>query len=150
MRAKIPPPVWLLAFGVLMWFVAKSAYAYPVAIPYALIVALVIGLPGVLCATAGMREFNRASTTVNPLKPEEASSLVTTGIYQRTRNPMYVGLLLILAGWAVWLSSLSNLVLLASFVLVITELQIKPEEKALAMLFGKEYEDYTKRVRRWF
>ena len=149
MKNKIPPPVWLLAFGGVMWLVASSDYGYRIEIPYALLFALAIGIAGIYCSASGMREFNRASTTVNPLKPEEASTLVTTGIFQRTRNPMYVGLLLILTGWAVWLSGLGNLPLLLVFVLVINELQIKPEEQALQALFGKEYAAYCQRVRRW-
>ena len=149
MKNKVPPPVWLLAFGISMWFVARSGFAYRIDIPFALLIALAIGLLGVLCSAAGIRAFNKASTTVNPLNPAEASALVTTGIYRRTRNPMYVGLFLFLTGWAVWLSSPSNLVLLAGFVLVITELQIKPEEKALHEIFGEEYDAYRNRVRRW-
>ena len=149
MKAKIPPPLWLLVFGAVMWFVAKSAYGYPIDIPYALVIALPIGVLGALCSVAGIREFGRVSTTVNPLKPEEASTLVTTGVYQVTRNPMYVGLFLILTGWAVWLSGLGNLPLLIVFLLVMTEMQIKPEEKALQTLFGQEYEEYRQRVRRW-
>ena len=150
MKTRIPPPVWLLVFGAAMWFVARSTYAYPVEIPYALLIGVVVGVLGFSCSAAGIREFNKAATTVNPLKPEEASTLVTSGIFQRTRNPMYVGLFLILTGWAVWLSALSNLVLLGAFVLVMTELQIKPEETALRTLFGQDYDEYCKHVGRWF
>ncbi len=149
MQNRIPPPVWLLVFGGAMWFVASSDYGYRIEIPFSLLIGIAIGLIGVCCSAAGIREFNRASTTVNPLKPEEASTLVTTGIFLRTRNPMYVGLLLILTGWAVWLGGLSNLPLLLAFVLVMTELQIKPEERALQALFGQDYDDYRQRVRRW-
>ena len=133
-----------------MWFVARSAYAYSVEIPYALVIGIVVGVLGFSCSAAGIREFNKAATTVNPLKPEEASTLVTGGIYQRTRNPMYVGLFLILTGWAVWLGALSNVALLIIFLLVLTELQIKPEEKALQALFGQAFDEYRQRVRRWF
>ena len=149
MKARIPPPIWLLAFGVAMWFVARTEFAYPIHVPYALAIAVVIGLLGISSSAAGIREFNKASTTVNPLKPEEASTLVTSGIFQRTRNPMYVGLFLVLTGWTVWLGALGNLALLIIFIVVMTELQIKPEEKALLGLFGQEYERYCERVRRW-
>ena len=149
MKAKIPPPVWLLVFGAMMWFVAKSAFAYTVGIPYSGAIALVIGFAGIFCAGAGLREFSKASTTTNPLKPEEASTLVTSGVYKTTRNPMYVGLFIILTGWAVWLGSVSNLLLLIVFASVMTEMQIKPEEKALQELFGRAYDDYCRQVRRW-
>ncbi|MDH5305282.1 MAG: isoprenylcysteine carboxylmethyltransferase family protein, partial [Gammaproteobacteria bacterium] len=85
----------------------------------------------------------------NPLKPETASALVQSGIFGKTRNPMYVGLLLILSGWAVWLESLSCLGLLLLFVVAITELQIKPEEAAMRKLFGDEYLRYCEKVGRW-
>lgn len=149
MKTRVPPPVWMLAIGAVMWFVSRSAYAYPIDIPYALVVAIVIGLLGIACSVAGIREFRKVSTTVNPLQPDEASTLVTTGIFKATRNPMYVGLFLILAGWAVWLGSLASVPLLLVFLLVMTELQIKPEEQAMQALFGQDYEDYRGRVRRW-
>lgn len=149
MQTKIPPPVWLLIIGAVMWLVAHSAYAYSIHIPFSLVLAIVIGVLGVLCSASALRLFRSADTTVNPLKPEEASSLVTNGIYAKTRNPMYVGLSLVLIGWAVWLGSLSNIVVLVLFVVVITELQIKPEEAALRELFGQEYRDYCQQVRRW-
>jgi len=76
--------------------------------------------------------------------------LVTGGIYRFTRNPMYVGLLLVLVAWATFLSSLWTLVGPLAFVLYITRFQIKPEESALATLFGQPYADYRAKVRRWF
>ena len=149
MRAKVPPLIWLLLFGAAMWFVAKSPYAFPVRVSYALVLAIAFGLVGAWCGAAGIRSFNKASTTFHPHKLEEASTLVTTGIYQKTRNPMYLGLLLMLTGWGVWLGSLANIALLVLFVVVMTELQIKPEENVLRKLFGQDYEDYRQRDRRW-
>ncbi len=149
MKPRIPPPAWLLLFGVLMWVVASSDLALKIDIPIALIPALLVAFAGILVAAAGLRQFREAATTVNPLKPEEASSLVTSGIYRRTRNPMYVGLLLVLTGWGIWLESLGNILLLALFVVVLTQLQIKPEERALGQLFGDEFDRYVREVRRW-
>ena len=149
MKTKVPPPVWALITGVVMWFVAKSAYAYSIQVPYSLVFALVIGALGLSCSVAALRLFRSVETTVNPLKPEETSSLVTNGIYGKTRNPMYIGLSLVLIGWAVWLGSLSNIPVLVIFVVVMTELQIKPEEAALRDLFGQEYQDYCQQVGRW-
>ncbi len=68
--------------------------------PFQSIVGWMIGLLGVIACTLGILEFNCAKTTVNPTKPESSSSLVRTGIYRHTRNPMYLGFLLILVGWA--------------------------------------------------
>ncbi len=149
MKTKIPPPIWLLLFAIAMWFVAHSPVGYTIAIPYALVPAFLLGFVGLYVATLAMLQFNRANTTVNPLNPEDASSLVTSGVFERTRNPMYVGLLFILTGWAVWLGSPTNLAMLVLFVVTLTQVQIKPEEAAMRALFGQAFEDYCQRVRRW-
>jgi protein-S-isoprenylcysteine O-methyltransferase Ste14 len=150
MKNKIPPPILLLIFGIAMWFVARSGFAYPVAVPYALIIAIAVAVLGVSISVNALRQFSAAETTINPLQPDEATSLVQGGIFGKTRNPMYVGLSLVLTGWVIWLESLGNIAVLLVFVLVLTELQIKPEEAAMRTLFGDEYDDYCKRVRRWF
>jgi len=149
MKNKIPPPVILLLCGIAAWFVAHSQYGYPINIPFALIVAMLLAASGLLIAARAIRQFGKAETTVNPLQPNDASSLVDSGIFGRTRNPMYMGLLLVLLGWCVWLQSASNILVLLAFVLYITELQIKPEEEALRKVFGQSYIDYCARVRRW-
>jgi len=149
MKNIIPPPIVLLLFGIAMWFVAHSEFAYPVAIPYALAVAIVIAAAGITVGAIAIRQFSAAKTTVNPLHPEKATSLVDSGIFAKTRNPMYVGLFLDLSAWAIWLQSMSNLLLLLAFVLYITYLQIKPEEAAMRKVFGQTYADYCERVRRW-
>ena len=106
---KIPPPVIDLAVGVLMWALAR---AFPVAQlwpqgawPFGLGAAHGIALAGGLIALAGAWQFHRARTTVNPLSPAKASALVTGGVYRITRNPMYLGMGLVLVGWAVWAPS---------------------------------------------
>jgi protein-S-isoprenylcysteine O-methyltransferase Ste14 len=149
MKNKIPPPILLLITGVIMWAVSQSEFAYPVSIPYPLALAISLAAIGIVIAAIAGRQFGIAQTTVNPLSPEKATSLVSTGIFGLSRNPMYVGLLLMSLGWAVWLGSLTNIVVIALFVFVITSLQIKPEEKAMRSLFGDDYEDYCRRVRRW-
>lgn len=149
MQNKIPPPIWMLLFGIAMWFVARSDYGYPVEIPYAWIPAALIIAFGLSYTIPAIRSFGKAETTINPLKPDEASSLVTTGVFGRSRNPMYVGLAMALLAWTVWLGSATNLGVLALFVVVITMLQIKPEERALRELFGEEYAEYCRNVRRW-
>ena len=133
-----------------MWFVARSTFAYPMSIPFALIIAIALAVMGFGIALLALRQFVAVDTTVDPLKPHEASSLVHNGIYGRTRNPMYLGLMLILTGWTIWLGSPTNILVLAAFFLLITELQIKPEEAALRTLFGSAYDDYCRSVRRWF
>jgi protein-S-isoprenylcysteine O-methyltransferase Ste14 len=93
--------------------------------------------------------FWRARTTVNPINPAATSSLVIGGIYSLTRNPMYLGFLLALVGWATVLSNALAYLLLPAFIFYMNSFQIKPEERALASLFGEEFITYKSRVRRW-
>ncbi|GEQ77703.1 hypothetical protein CTTA_4708 [Comamonas testosteroni] len=96
-----------------------------------------------------MVAFRRAKTTVNPVKANMASSLVIRGVYRYTRNPMYVGLLITLLAWAMFLANLLTALWAVVFVLYITRFQIIPEERVLTSLFGAEYGAYKGRVRRW-
>lgn len=93
--------------------------------------------------------FFRAKTTFNPMNPSNTSHLVITGLYRISRNPMYLGLLLMLIGWALYLGSVSPLLVLPLFVWLLTKMQIEPEEEILIQKFGQEYKDYQRRVRRW-
>jgi len=96
-----------------------------------------------------MYSFQKAKTTFNPLKPDAASSLVASGIYRVSRNPMYVGFLLVLTGWAMWLSHPLPFLFLPIFVGYMNRFQISPEERVLSAKFGEEYDTYKQSVRRW-
>lgn len=113
------------------------------------LVALPLIGAGLLFVLAGGISFRRARTTVNPLKPEAASALVTSGIYRYTRNPMYVGFALWLLAWGLYLASPLVLLGVLGFVLYMNRLQIAPEERALGRLFGADFAAYRQRVRRW-
>jgi protein-S-isoprenylcysteine O-methyltransferase Ste14 len=110
---------------------------------------LAIASTGVAFSAAGIVQFHRSRTTVNPKKPETASVLVSSGVFKITRNPMYVGLALVLVGWAAFLSSPWTLVGPLAFGAYINRFQITPEERALSVLFGGEYSAYKATVRRW-
>ena len=149
MNPLVPPPVVVTIIGVVMWGVDRklelgkfeSALQAPVAG-----VLLIVGLLMMFVAVAS---FVAAKTTVNPLRPSRASSLVTTGIFRISRNPMYLGDLLVLAALAVWLGNVVNVVLLVFFIWYINRYQIIPEERALTNLFGENYVAYCSRIRRW-
>ena len=100
-------------------------------------------------ALFGVDAFRKAGTTVNPLTPETSSTLVVSGIFRRTRNPMYLALLLVLIAWGIYLANLYALVITTGFILYMTCFQIKPEERALEKSFGAEFIDYKETVRRW-
>lgn len=149
LEARIPPPLvaFLVALG--MWALAPTLPTLAEATRERLVAALVCVLLGAVTSLAGVVAFRRSRTTVNPLKPDTASSLVSDGVYRITRNPMYVGFLFVLLGWAVWLWAPWPWLGLPLFVLYLTRFQIVPEERAMEKLFGDAYGEYRKRVRRW-
>ena len=113
------------------------------------LLATVLAIIGVAVVYAGLREFKKASTTVHPQHPGEASSVVTTGIYRFTRNPMYLGMLLTLLAWLAYLANVAAVIVPIAFVLYIARYQIRPEERILTEKFGPPYEAYLQSVRRW-
>ena len=149
LELKVPPPAVALVIAVLMWLLSLAAPALAFAIPARTLIAIILAAAGVATAIAGVVTFARAKTTVNPTTPERSSSLVSWGIYRMTRNPMYLGLLLELTAWAIFLSSALPFLLLPVYMLYINRFQIAPEERALTSLFGREYAAYQSRVRRW-
>ncbi len=149
LKLLIPPPVYALMIGALMWLLSQNApLAHFISSPWNK-----IGLVFIVMAFSfelwSALLFFRSHTTVNPMKPDKSKTIVTTGTYQFTRNPMYLGLLTVLLGYAIWLGAMSPFLLLPLFVLLITTQQIIPEEEMLEKNFGKEYLDYKARVRRW-
>ena len=147
--AKLPPPVVMLLCGAAVWAAARvwPAMAIPLPGRGALgIAAFALGLAIELAAAA---RFVLARTTVNPLSPQKATTLVTDGLNRFSRNPMYVGQALLLAGWALWLAHALAPLGAIAYVLWITRFQILPEERALAARFGEDYAAYRARVRRW-
>ena len=149
LELKIPPLGLVIVAALLMWLGAVYFPTLNFRYPFQSVVAWVIGLSGALACALGVIEFRRAKTTVDPTKPDSASSLVRTGLYRRTRNPMYVGFLLILTGWAVTLANLTSFLILPAFVVYVNRFQIKPEERALASIFGDDFKAYCAEARRW-
>jgi protein-S-isoprenylcysteine O-methyltransferase Ste14 len=149
LELKIPPVALVIIIALLMWLGAAYAPGFHFQFAFQTIVAGLFGLLGVSVCTLGLLEFKSAKTTVNPTKPQSSSSLVRTGIYRHTRNPMYLGFLLILAGWATLTATFLSILGLPAFVIYMNRFQIEPEERALAFLFGEEFSAYCSTVRRW-
>ena len=138
-----------MLFAGAMWGISLVAPLLEVPAFIRVVAATTVAVAGGAFSLAGVIAFRRAQTTVNPMKPQAASSLVSSGVYRITRNPMYVGLLLVLVAWAAFLSSAWALLGPLAFGAYIGRFQIAPEEKALSALFGNEYSVYKARVRRW-
>lgn len=149
LELRIPPPVVGLVLAAGMWAIAHVSLILPWSPILRLSAAATVAVVGVAVALGGVWSFRRARTTVNPLRPEKTAALVSTGVYSFTRNPMYVGMALVLLAWAIYLSALASLVGPVLFVAYITRFQIVPEERVLDDLFGAAFAEYKRRVRRW-
>jgi protein-S-isoprenylcysteine O-methyltransferase Ste14 len=149
LELKIPPLALVLIAAAAMWLAAYAVPALTWDLPFKRVLASACVLAGFAIAAAGVLSFRRAGTTVNPTRPQSTSALVSSGIYRYSRNPMYLGFLLALLGWAAQLSNLLALLPVALFVLYMNRFQIAPEERALAAMFGDEFSAYTRKVGRW-
>ena len=149
LELKVPPPIVLLVTAVLMWLISRSLPFFAFIFPARNGFAVGLGTVGFLTGICGVLTFRRAKTTVNPTKPQSSSSLVSWGIYRITRNPMYLGGLLMLLGWAIYLSKPIAFLFLPAYILYINAFQIVPEERVLTTLFGPDFLAYKSRARRW-
>ena len=149
MKLKVPPALLFIVF-VLIMRVTDQLFSYEIiASPYQQMVAYIVFGVGVIIGLLGVFEFRRRSTTVNPHKPENTSELVTSGIYQISRNPMYLGLLMGLVAVAIRLGNVSSMLLLPVFVWYMNVFQIKPEEEVMEEKFGQNFIRYMNTTRRW-
>lgn len=146
---KIPPPVVGVIVGLVMWGLSQLGSPLPISDPLRFAATALLVAVGLGFDVLGLLEFRAKRTTVNPLRPEKASALVDGGVYRITRNPMYVGMLCLLLGWAAFLAAPLALIGPVLFVLYITRFQIIPEERILRERFGEPYSAYAQRVRRW-
>ena len=149
MELRLPPLAQLFIFALVMWLLDRTAPGPAFALPAQRVLPLVVALLGVAIALAGVLAFRAQDTTVDPRYPQNTRVVVSQGIYRVSRNPMYVGMLLLLVAWGLHLASIWPLLLLPLFVLAMSVLQIRPEERAMRMQFGERYDDYCRRVRRW-
>ncbi|WP_373947911.1 isoprenylcysteine carboxylmethyltransferase family protein [Vibrio pomeroyi] len=149
LELKVPPVALFMLVIVASYFCAQQLSTAAIALPYKLIILGVgIALSGVV-GLSGIWEFRKQKTTVNPIKVETASAVVDSGIFGYTRNPMYLGLFILLFCVGYYFQNIFSILLSFVFVIYMNQFQIKPEERALEQLFGAEYVDYKQKVRRW-
>ena len=141
---KIPPPIVTIIILSIIYLFDLNEYNLNTDIIS--IITLFIGLIFIISAVI---QFINRKTTVNPTKPHKTSTLVITGTYKITRNPMYLGMLLIIISFALYKTSIISLILIPLFIFYINKFQIEPEEFEMRKKFGKAYEDYCKKVDRW-
>ena len=144
-----PPFIFLLCAGLMYLLAEFLPVGYYDFVGRQLLMMILV-LIAIIIMVIAILQFYRANTTVDPVNPSRTTTLVTNGIYNYSRNPMYLGMLLFLLTWGLWLGNVFNIILAAGFVAVMNKFQILPEENALQEKFGKEYDMYCKFVRRWF
>jgi protein-S-isoprenylcysteine O-methyltransferase Ste14 len=149
LELKVAPDVVWVVVAAAMWLAARMtpALLVPGAVRVGTAVALIVSGTGLIIAAR--TALNNAGTTWHPTEPQASSHLVTAGVYRHSRNPTYLGMMIVLLSWAVLLASPLAAVLSILFAIYIDRFQIEPEERVLAGVFGREYGDYLLRVRRW-
>jgi len=147
METKIPPPIVTLAFGLSIYF---SRGMFPaVQAWYSFYIGIFLLVLGFFILISAVRLFRKDKTTVNPLSPDQATKLVTDGIFKYSRNPMYLGMALVLSSITVFFNLIGGIILIALFCAYITKFQIIPEERAMRDLFSDDFDEYIKVTRRW-
>ncbi|HYG54551.1 MAG TPA: isoprenylcysteine carboxylmethyltransferase family protein [Burkholderiales bacterium] len=149
LELRVPPPVVAVIAALAIWALRRLFPEEGVFIPGRRAIYGTLLAVGLLVVILGWAEFRRARTTVNPMQPDAASSLVTGGIYRWTRNPMYLGMALVLCAVAVFFSNPLGLAPVVVFIAWMNLFQIAPEERALRSRFGTAFDEYCERVRRW-
>ena len=147
MNNKIPPPIVTLICGIAIYFSKtffNQFFSYNNNI-----ISLFLMILGLTIFVSAVKSFRIQKTTVNPLDPKQASSLVTSGIFKLSRNPMYLGMLIILLSMSFKFNLIGGLITSIFFYIFITKFQIIPEEAAMNELFGNEFIDYCKKTKRW-
>lgn len=147
MNNKIPPPIVTLTFGLFIYF---SRPFFPEFNNELLsIVSGLFLLIGIGVLVSAVASFRKQKTTVNPLDIEKASSLVISGVFKYSRNPMYLGMVFILLSIALKFNLIGGIILTLLFAIFITRFQIIPEEVVMEKLFKEEFDSYKKKTRRW-
>ncbi len=147
MNNKIPPPIIALvcALGIL--------FSKPFFREYSNVnnssISILFFLIGIACFFFAIKLFKKHNTTISPLKPEKATSLIVSGIYMYSRNPMYLGMLFILISTSIRFNIIGGIISISTFIIYITKFQIIPEEEQLKRIFGEKFLNYKKKTRMW-
>ena len=146
MKTLIPPPIVTIVFLFVIFF-TKDIFRFSLELPTLLgYITIVAGLIIIFVAA---KQFKAANTTINPTKPETASVLVSNGVFSYSRNPMYLGMLIIIIGFSIIHNPIAIIVFMPLWMLYMINFQIIPEEEAMKILFKEEFLNYAKKTRRW-
>ena len=147
MKTIIPPPILAVLMIGLVYL--STLFFELVTFDYQGVLSILLVIIGLACASPSFRLFSRHKTTISPFTPSETAVLLTEGMYRYSRNPMYLGLLLLIISSTIWFGSWLGMFISLIFICLMNFVQIIPEEDALLKIFGEEYNEYKKKVRRW-
>jgi len=146
---KIPPPIVFFITAASMWIIALITPTLSYPFPFQKTIAIVLSIIGGIFGISSILTFVFLRTTLNSVQVDTVSSLVNSGVYSITRNPMYLSLLFVILGWACILSNILALIVIPMYVLYMNHFQIIPEEIALESKYGDSFIQYKTKVRRW-
>ena len=146
LETKIPPPLITLICISIIYFFEKEFIFFE---DWNIYISGFFLLWGLIIIAFAVFKFAKTKTTVDPTKPSKTSSLVISGIYRITRNPMYLGMLFLIISFTFYKLSLVGAIVIPSFIFYINKYQIEPEEYEMRKKFGENFEDYCKKVDRW-
>ena len=146
MKTLIPPPIVTIVFLFVIFF-TKDLFRFSLSLPSSL--GFIIILVGLTIIFIAARQFKAVNTTINPIKPENASVLVNNGIFSYSRNPMYLGMMLIIIGVSIIQNLLAIIAIMPIWIIYMTYFQIIPEEEAMKIIFKEDFLNYCKKTRRW-
>jgi protein-S-isoprenylcysteine O-methyltransferase Ste14 len=149
LKLKIPPPIVFFIAAACMWIIASITPNLSYHFPFQKIIAMILSIIGGVFGVSGILTFVFSRTTINSVRIDAVSSLVSSGVYSITRNPMYLALLFVLLGWACILSNIPALIVIPMYVLYMNYFQIIPEEIILESKYGNKFVQYKTKVRRW-
>jgi len=147
MKNKIPPPIVTFFFGLCIYF--SQEYFPNFNLEFLTMLSYILYFAGLTVLILAVRMFKKQNTTVNPIKIKNASSLVTSGIFKYSRNPMYLGMVMILLGLALMFNVIGGILFTLLFAIYITKYQIRPEEEVMERLFGEDFLKYKNSARMW-
>ncbi|MCB1948129.1 isoprenylcysteine carboxylmethyltransferase family protein [Nitrosomonas sp.] len=148
-KLLIPPALIWIVFAAAMWVLSVSVPVLLLKTEPHFVLPLILIAIGVIIITSCAVIFMCQKTTLNPMKPELTTTLIKTGLYQYSRNPIYLGFVIMLTGWGLYLNNAPGLILVVGFIYYMNRFQIEPEEESLSRIFGTEFELYKRTVRRW-
>ncbi|NMP15982.1 isoprenylcysteine carboxylmethyltransferase family protein [Thalassotalea sp. Y01] len=149
LELKVPPLLLVIIFLLGIYLLPHSPIFIGPEVHWLHITGLALTAIAVLLVLFAVFGFSKEKTTVDPMHPDKTDALVVKGVYRISRNPMYLGFLLLIVALGLALNTLWLFPLAIVFILYINRLQIVPEERFLQQKFGDAFTFYCQKVRRW-